>query len=448
MGQNRSDSIRMDQTLPKLPKYVFRRPNGSFRYKRNVPKELRKYIYKKTLYRQLGATYSEAIANLPRVHREIEHLFQIERLTHPGERAAALIEANLGELWVIAAKKGMVGQGHNVLPMDEYMDLADELALTTRLPKEVINRVRWAKIDKPPMTLERVFFIYARDKAKSQTEVQRLSLEQRIERLRKDINACFGADPWAHQELKDYSRRDATAFRDFLLGRMSPSSVQRSINIVKAGINHVIREEELEDKNPFAFLPVEGSAASKDDRLPLSEEDTARLMPAFDSSEIAQALFVTLADTGARLAEIVGLEINDLDQQNASLWIRPNSHRSLKTKNSTRLIPISPRALTLLAPLTEGRAGMDPIFPAYAKPRGNDLASAMLMKRLRRIVTDKKKTMHSLRHRMKDLLRNTDCPEPLSLAILGHSRNTIAENYGSGYSLEKMREAMTRAWKA
>ena len=50
----------MDETVLKLPKYVFRRPNGSYRYKRNVPKVLQKYIYKKTLYRQLGATYTTA----------------------------------------------------------------------------------------------------------------------------------------------------------------------------------------------------------------------------------------------------------------------------------------------------------------------------------------------------------------------------------------------------
>jgi integrase len=61
-------------------------------------------------------------------------------------------------------------------------------------------------------------------------------------------------------------------------------------------------------------------------------------------------------------------------------------------------------------------------------------------------VTDPKKTIHSLRHRMKDRLRNTDCPEALSLAILGHSQNTIADNYGAGYALEKMRQALQRAW--
>ena len=48
--------------------------------------------------------------------------------------------------------------------------------------------------------------------------------------------------------------------------------------------------------------------------------------------------------------------------------------------------------------------------------------------------------MHSLRHRMKDGLRNTGCPEAVSLVILGHGSKTVASNYGSGYALEVMRE--------
>jgi integrase len=70
----------------------------------------------------------------------------------------------------------------------------------------------------------------------------------------------------------------------------------------------------------------------------------------------------------------------------------------------------------------------------------------MLMKRLRTVITDKKLTMHSLRHRMKDKLRNTGCPEAISLAILGHSTNTVAANYGSGYALEVMREHLVKVW--
>jgi integrase len=136
----------------------------------------------------------------------------------------------------------------------------------------------------------------------------------------------------------------------------------------------------------------------------------------------------------------MGLEVQDVDLQERSITIRPNSIRSLKTKGSHRTFPLSQRAAETLQEHRKGKEDGEAIFPKYARPRGNDAASAMLMKRLRRIITDTKLTMHSLRHRMKDKLRNTGCPEAISMAILGHGSNTIAANYGAGYALHVMRE--------
>ena len=70
----------------------------------------------------------------------------------------------------------------------------------------------------------------------------------------------------------------------------------------------------------------------------------------------------------------------------------------------------------------------------------------MLMKRLRTVITDKNLTMHSLRHRIKDKLRNTGSPEVVSMAVLGHRANTVAANYGPGYAVEIKREHMERVW--
>ena len=67
----------MDPKMPKLPAYVFRRQNGSYRYKRNVPKKLRPLIGKDTLYRQLGESYSEAMNALPKVHLEMQILTKL-----------------------------------------------------------------------------------------------------------------------------------------------------------------------------------------------------------------------------------------------------------------------------------------------------------------------------------------------------------------------------------
>ena len=72
------------------------------------------------------------------------------------------------------------------------------------------------------------------------------------------------------------------------------------------------------------------------------------------------------------------------------------------------------------------------------------LPASAIMKRLRTVITDRKLTKHSLRHRMKDKLRNTGCPEAVSMPILGHRPNTVAGTQGSGYALEVMREHMER----
>lgn len=72
----------MDEPLPKLPAYMFSRANGLYRYKRNVPKKLVNVLAKKTLYRQLGNTYAEAMKAYPGVHAKIERL-----LPHAGNEA-------------------------------------------------------------------------------------------------------------------------------------------------------------------------------------------------------------------------------------------------------------------------------------------------------------------------------------------------------------------------
>ena len=140
------------------------------------------------------------------------------------------------------------------------------------------------------------------------------------------------------------------------------------------------------------------------------------------------------------------MRVKDCDLGQQCLHLTATPWRSLKTNNSQRSVPLSHTAAAALAKLAQGKDPEAPLFPNYAKDRGADSCSAMLMKRLRSVITDKKLTMHSLRHRMKDKLRNTGCPEAISMAILGHSTNTVAANYGSGYALEVMREHMEKTW--
>ena len=146
--------------------------------------------------------------------------------------------------------------------------------------------------------------------------------------------------------------------------------------------------------------------------LPLSDDQVVTLETAFSRDDTAWALYVTLRDTGARVSEVSGMRVKDCDLGQQCLHLTATPWRSLKTNNSQRSVPLSHTAAAALAKLAQGKDPEAPLFPNYAKDRGADSCSAMLMKRLRSVITDKKLTMHSLRHRMKDKLRNTAVLRP------------------------------------
>jgi len=427
--------------MPKLPAYVFRRANGSYRYKRNVPKKLVGLIGKATLYRQLGESYAEAMRNLPKVHSEIEKLFRDEAHMPSSERALAIIRGALGSE---VAEQVLAGQVVEYSQEDYALnELAREIA--GKLSEDIVTQIYTGRLKQPALTLQKALGEYQAYKTEDAGESRELEL--RVARALKDLGAAIGTQRVAQTPLNEITRADANALRDYLLERMKPSSVHRYITVVRAAVNYVVTEHSLNIPNVFNGLRIKGASASIDDRLPISDQDLAMARPNFDDDAVANALFITLTDTGARLSEITGLVVQDVDLQERSITIRPNGVRTLKTKGSQRTLPLSERALELLQEHRRGKGDTQPIFPDYARPRGRDAASAMLMKRLRRSITDKKLTMHSLRHRMKDKLRNTGCPEAISMAILGHSTNTVAANYGSGYALDVMREHMEKVWR-
>ncbi|MED7679727.1 tyrosine-type recombinase/integrase, partial [Rhodobacteraceae bacterium IMCC15231] len=425
----------------KLPRYVFRRANGSFRYKRNVPLHLRALIGKATLYRQLGDSYKEAMQNLPLVHARIEALLEGEKEKSVRDRSIEIIRGALGDEvadMVLA----------NAVP--EYSEIEDALnelgkALhKQKLPSEIVEQVYSGKLRQEVITLETAlkdYVAYKSDTPKAEKEIK-----QRVERLRKDMQHIYGKQKLKYVSLSDISRQDANDLRDHLLSRVSANSAVRMLGVVRTAINHAIVEHSLNIPNVFTNLRIKGAGPSKLDRLPLSDTQIVNLEPAYSNDITAWALFVCLRDTGCRVSEIAGLRVKDCDPDKECLIISPTPWRTLKTNNSQRSVPLSSEAIKALDEVSQGKDPEAPLFPQYAKERGGDNCSAMLMKRLRTIITDKKLTMHSLRHRMKDKLRNTGCPEAISMAILGHGSNTVAANYGSGYALDVMREHMEKVW--
>lgn len=379
--------------------------------------------------------------NLPLVHARIEATFRQESQKSSRQRSIDIIRGALGDE---IAELVMANAVPDYSDIEDALNELGEQLHRQKMPMEVVEQVYNGKLKQDVMTLDKALDEYAAYKAGSLGSEKEVAM--RVERIKRDMAAVYGKPKLTSVSLQDITRQDANDLRDHLLKRLSPNSALRTLGVVRTAINHVIVEHGLHIQNVFNKLKVKGAGASKLDRLPISDDQLKAVLVVTADSPLANALLTVLADSGARLGEIVGLEAQDIDFSEGSMHIRPNSIRGLKTTSSTRSIPLSERSRGVLSAYLSNRSNITPIFEKYARPRGSDAASAMLMKHLRKVVDDPKVTIHSLRHRMKDRLRNTGCPEVLSMAILGHSTNTIAANYGSGYALDIMRKHMELAW--
>lgn len=244
--------------------------------------------------------------------------------------------------------------------------------------------------------------------------------------------------------LADYTRSDATAFRDQLFARgMAASSVTRVFTTVKAVFNFACSEWGLELKNPFANVYFDRTkGVSK--RLPISVENIRKVQAECRRVDDDLRWIVALvSDTGARLAEVVGLAVEDIELDHPDgpvMHIREHPWRSLKTRGSARTVPLVGASLWAAQRASKGADGRY-LFPRYIQDGACNAnsASAALSKWLKGVVSDHA-TMHSFRHSMRDRLRAVECPTDIVDQIGGWSAATIGEGYGKGYPLPVLRK--------
>src|SRR5262249_6621785 len=147
-------------------------------------------------------------------------------------------------------------------------------------------------------------------------------------------------------------------------------------------------------------------------RHPLSPDEIQLLLGSKTrlNAELADMLEL-LVCTGARLNEIAGLEIADIQLHPTAgatpyVWIRPNRTRTLKSMSSRRKVPLGGPCLQAakdaLAKTSSLGRTEGPLFPRYGRNGGSSAASQALMKFLRKIgITDRRKVVHSIRHSVK-----------------------------------------------
>ena len=238
--------------------------------------------------------------------------------------------------------------------------------------------------------------------------------------------------------ISAYSRADALAFRDRLLGRgVTTATVKRNFECIRAIWNYSAREHGLVTANPFANMNY-GNGSASVTRKPIPIENIRRIQQVcFETDDDIRWLVALLSDTGMRLAEAAGLAIFDFHLDAEIPFVRLSGHhwRRLKTKGSQRDIPLIGASLWA-ANRVVANATNEFAFPRYCSLEGckADYASNTLNKWLRKYVPEGC-VVHSFRHSMRDRLRAVQCPVDMIDQIGGWATAGVGHKYGDGHNL-------------
>ena len=442
----------------KLPPYVEKKStDGIYRYRRRIPAKLVEIVGKVRFYRNLGRGKDDIVSKWTTVHREYEALIAQAKDTlalqqemsakakaeyekkSERDKVLFLVEQHFGKE---ASEMLAVGQ------VDD--DLYEALeGLAQELPSWVSDKTEAimfsGKVPDAVITLANAIDGYYAYKTTGIPETDK-RLHNRLMANKRNLIKCWGAVKVEKTPIEQLTRRDANAYRDFLLQTTKPSSVSRNISTVNASINWNTREHALDTVSIFANMEIKNSAHTKDDRHPLTADEVSQVNSIMKDTTV-WPLWVMMRDLGMRTAEVSGLLVGDISLQNRSLDIKANAIRRIKTDGSERTLPLSNEMIELLQPYRQGKDDDEPLFDRYGSVKGAGNASSAMRKHFQKVVSNKKKTPYSARHTLKDALRNSGCDSELIDAIYGHAGKTVGSKYGSGYNLPIMRDALEKVWK-
>lgn len=210
-------------------------------------------------------------------------------------------------------------------------------------------------------------------------------------------------------------------------GGLKKVSASRKLATLRTFFRYLCREGIL-DRNPARAL----LSPRTERRIPvhLEENEVAILIEVpgeADSARRARAILELLYATGIRCAELVGLDLGDIDLQARTV-------RVLGKGNKERIVPFGQPALAALSAYFPSRLKSKPRSPAvFVNARGGRLTDRWV----RRIVTDRVKQVamtrhmspHSLRHSFATHLLERGADLRAIQELLGHASLSTTQRY-------------------
>ena len=324
-------------------------------------------------------------------------------------------------------------------------DLLEAEAFSKRL-SDVLEGAWSATTDASPVNISTIVKSFQpRRVALSEIAAEYLALKQ-IDQTPPRVALSTFLSLAGDRDVRDYTRQDAKLFVHYLeMKGNKTATIRRRINSLSAIMNYAYSELDLDKRNPFTRLFIQNEGADVFKRGTFANDQLKwGYDKALSSGSTVKLLMPLLGETGCRMAEIVGLRLEDIDLDNELLHIRPNSARRLKNKTSERVLPLVGYA-KLAIDQVQIQADDEWLFPQYIKSghcyatHASNAVNKWLKKDFGGL------TAHSLRHTFRDRLRAVECPMDMIDQIGGwKSITTIGNSYGRGFTMDQYRQYLDK----
>lgn len=234
----------------------------------------------------------------------------------------------------------------------------------------------------------------------------------------------IGRDSWPELDSEDFRSFAATSYRRGLSAR----SIQRRLSAARSFYRYLLREKHVR-VNPVESVPAPKHAK----RLPenLDADRMAKLLEIPADTPVAVrdcAILELLYSSGLRLAELVDLNMGDIDSQDATVRVTGKG-------NKDRIVPVGRKALKALAEWQRSRAAMaSPDEQAlFVSNRGTRLSPRSVQARVshwaKRQGIDSKVYPHLFRHSFATHLLESSHDLRGVQELLGHSNISTTQVY-------------------
>ncbi|MEM5471479.1 site-specific integrase [Hoeflea sp. AS60] len=289
----------------------------------------------------------------------------------------------------------------------------------------------------------------------------------------KETLMALPANWTGHPDLKDMRINEAaTKAAALQLPPMSISNINKIIGFVGAFWNWAKAHYDGVTSNPFDSMKLQKSGKARDERDKFTPGELKSIFsaplyigcrsrrswgtPGSITPRDIGLFWVPLIAlfTGARSGEIIQLYTSDIVEENGILRFEltdDGDDQRLKTTTSHRFIPVHPILKELGLPRliqTRREKQQKRLFPEM--PKGKDgYYSSPYSSKFRNLLKGvgaktQKNAFHSFRHSFEDACRDSGISSELMNALQGHTEGGMAARYGSGFSLQRLAEAMEK----